>query len=1056
MARYVSAFMLPLVMVIYLPMISQDAVADETAPAIAKLFDEAVVADDVHAVLLRTRKLPQQERYVALLRWVFPNENQTIRLMGATVRSSHGPGHNVISPVFDLLEIAKETGRLSELADRLDALKSSLPGRTEKQLRSDYALRALVALEAQDKSAADTAIVRLMELVRVAPFMPARDKWPELLVASRGVTRHSSQGTVHDLVSLLREALNAHPPQGDDEAFRNLVCGLIGEVRWQTETKSETDEGVATRQTDWIPTSGSASRAGGTGLVAADWRKNSSNEFLHVTGHLDDFLLYAIPLSGSFEITGEIAGHGQTQLLLGGQILGAAAEQQRATGIFRTGVIAQPIDPLLQWSTRWVRFRAQFTEDRLRLFLNGRLVSDEPLGPNRSPWIGFHSCWWAEAAMRNVLISGSPRIPDAVAMSESPPMEEWRSYFHQSVGFEGASWCCSRNADGHSEIIGRRATEIGETPCESVLHYVRPLRDGDRVEYDFYCDESTEPAHPVLGSTAYVIRPEGVMIHEVTNAEFEQRELSPDHLRPLETNWIVAQPSLKPGKWNHLEIAIEGNTVGLTLNGARIANVPLPSTAPQPFGLFHFSERSEARARNIQLKGRWPTELPALSEQSLADLATFQIDQRIPELEDSFKHDFVGAGPNSPLIRVAPVQQTNHRPHPHGLASSCQSTGSWEATELSAGVELHGDFDLEVAFEKMGRMGTGWSGIMLNVEFANATEHLARAMLAKDPNAMGPMLQASLSELRNGERFYDHFDIVDCDSTEGRLRIARRGELVHYLFAEGDSPTFRVFGERKVSTAPTKVGGVKLVLNCHAGAQCNVIWKSLSARAERIVEHPEAPTRSVEELDRTRDQLAAAFEYDFAAEGLNADRFFKLYADPNGVQKVDNGVKVTKTSQGSWSFTQLLGKTRFTGDFDLEVEFEELKLTGKEHAGVLLAANLDDATSTSHRLVRQRDALQRQNVHSQLQTTTPKGTTFETFDGWPCTLERGRMRIARRGQAIYFLMTNNDAKYQIVNQRNCLNSASTRQGIKLECLANGTSTSSIVWKKLRLRAENIE
>lgn len=122
MARYASVFMLPLV--IFSLMIAQGAPADETTPAVAKLFDEAVVSDNVHAVLLQTRKLPQQERYEALLRWVFPDENRTIRLIGATVRSSAGPGHNVISPVFDLLEIAKEAGRLSELADRLDALKS--------------------------------------------------------------------------------------------------------------------------------------------------------------------------------------------------------------------------------------------------------------------------------------------------------------------------------------------------------------------------------------------------------------------------------------------------------------------------------------------------------------------------------------------------------------------------------------------------------------------------------------------------------------------------------------------------------------------------------------------------------------------------------------------------------------------------------------------------------------------------------------------------------------------------------------------------------------------
>lgn len=1057
MPRSALVFMSALVIAFLAQMVPREVQAGEVLPAVAKLFDEAVVADNVAGILHRTRRLPQTERYEALLRSVFPDGDPSIRIMGATVRSGLSPGENVQSPAFDLLDAARETGQLPDLANRVHALESSRLPRTEKLQRSVLAMRALVALETQDKKAADTAILQLMELVRIARPMPARDKWPELLVASRGVTRSPSQGTVHDLVSLLREVQNTHPPQGDDEAVRNLICGLMGLVRWQTDSASENVGGPVAGATDWVPATGTASRVGGAGLVAADWRRNSKNELQHVTGHLDDFLLYAIPLYGEFEITGDVAGYGQTQLLLGGQILGAAAGHQRATGLFCSGVITQPIDPLLQWSTHWVRFRAQFSEDRLRLYLNGRLVSDEPLNPTRSPWVGFHSYWWAEGAVRHVQVAGSPRIPATVPMSESSPMEEWRSYFHQSVGFDGASWRCVQDADGQFEIIGRQATEIGRTPYESLLHYVRPLRDGDRVTYDFYCDATTEPVHPVLGMKALVIHSDGVMLHDVTDGEFELRELSPDNLSPLPSSRDAKKSvPLNLGAWNHVEVGIEGDLATLTLNGAPVASLQLDSAAPQPFGLFHFSERSEARARNIQMKGRWPTELPALAEQSLADLTTSQLDQRLPELTAAFSHDFVRDGLTSPLMQIAPIQQANHQREPTGLIARCQSTGPWEATELSAGIELHGDFDVEVAFEGMKRTGTGWAGIMLNVEFADATEHLSRAMLGKDPVAMGPMLQASLSELRNGERQYDHFDIVDCDSVAGRLRIARRGDLVHYLFAEGDSPTFRVFGDRKVSAAPTKAGGVKLVLNCHAGAQRDVIWKSLSARAERIVEHPEAPTRTVEELDQTRDQLASAFDYDFATEGLNTDRFVQLYADPDGVQKVAQGVKVTKTSRGNWGFTQLLCKTRFTGDFDLELEFDEMKMTGNEHAGVILSANLDVATKACYRLVRDRDVLQRQNVHSQLQVTTPKGMTFEAFDGLPIAPDRGRMRIARRGQAIYFLIAEADAPYQMVNRRPCSNAASTKLGIKLECLANGTSTSSVVWKKLRLRAEKIE
>ena len=1028
--------------------------ADETVPAVSVLFEEEVLTDNVLAVLKRTRGLSETERFEPLVQWVFPASGRTVRVGGALVCSNLEPGHNVQSPVFELLDIAKTTGRMEELADRISTLEASKSVRTETQQRSLLALKALVFLAANDTSAADTAILRLTELVRQAPPMAARDKWPELLVASRGVMRYPSQETIHDLIGLLRELQNQHPPQGDDEATRSLVSSLMGQMHWQTKWGGKADEGLATIIPDWIPATGTASRAGGTGLAVLDWRRNPQNEIDHVSGHLDDFLLYAVPLRGDFEITGDIAGYHQTQLFLNGQILGAANEYQRAAGIFRSGVIPHPIDPPLQWPSHWVRFRAKFTGDRRQLFLNGRLVSDEPLKQPQIPWVGFHGYWWTAAAVRHVQVSGSPVIPSTVSMSESVTLDDWRSYSHQSVGFENANWRCAPDAEGKHQIIGGQATEFAGTPYESLLHYVRPLRDGDEVEYDSFCDETTELAHPAVGTQAFVIRPEGIMRHEVTAGEFEQRELSPDNLSPLDSRAInVKAPPLKRGEWNHVMIAREGDVATLTLNGTRVASLPVPAVCH--FGLFHFSDRSEARVRNVQMRGRWPTELPALPEQSLADLTTSRLDQRVPELTAAFSHDFICDGFLSPLVRVPPIQIVNFKPQKSGLAATCQSTGPWQLTELSTGVELHGDFDVEVAFENLHCVGTGWSGITMNVDFDDTSRHTTRAMFAKDPAGACPMLQASLSEQRNGEVLYDHFDLVDCESSAGRLRLSRRGDVVHYLFAEGDSPTFRSFGERNVSTSPTKANGITLQINCHAGAQCGVTWKKLSARAERIVEHPVSLRLSLEELDQSRDQLTSVYKYDFAVEGFNTDRLLSLYEDPNGIRKVANGLMVSKTGQGGWTFGQIFARTQFTGNFDLEVEFEDLQLTGKEQAYLILAANLIDDEGSSFRLIRERNDKQEQTVYSQ-RLRERWGGKYENSEILPNTTDRGRLRIARRGKEICFLIAGDDGPYQMVSQQPCSESASTTLGVKLECLVNGTAKSSVVWKTLTLRAENVD
>ena len=774
----------------------------------------------------------------------------------------------------------------------------------------------------------------------------------------------------------------------------------------------------------------------------------------HVSGHYDDLLLYQSPLRGDFEITGDATGHGQTQLMLSGQILGAIDGTQLAAGTFRSGGIASLVQPPLQWHSPWVRFRAQFTGDRLRLSLNGRKVSEFPVVHERDPWIGFHSRWWTSAAVRNVQIAGSPQIPASVKMSSSQSLEGWKADGRQSVGFDSADWQCVSDAEGHNQITGRRATEMDGTHDESLLRYVRPLSSGDAVEYEFYFDASTGPTHPTLGTTAFIIQPDGIMLHEMTDAGYDQTERPPDnHYLPAGKDLRRLAVPLRSDAWNRVRLELDGELAKLSLNGKDVLDYHMGKSAHLPFGLFYFADRTQAKVRDVVMHGGWPTELPSLPEQSLADLTVSRIDDRLPALTASFAHSFVRDGLHSPLLLVAPAQQMSLESQPKGVVAHSQSAGPWQPVEMSVSAELHGDYEIEAEFSDLERSGTGWAGILLNLEFDDPARHLSRTMLLKDPAGQGPVLQASLSEEKNGERIYDHFDLIDCDSTSGRLRVSRRGDIVHSLFAEGDSPTFRSIGQRKVSTAPTKTGRIVLQALSHANSQCRVTWKSLTMRAEQIVEHPAAPVYSLEELDRTRARLPAVWQYDFAAEGLKPERFVTWNVDPNGITQTPKGLKISKTAAGDWSFTTLLAKSLYSGDFDVEVAFEEARLSGKEHACILLTANLSDAERSSYRIVRMRDDQQRETVFSQLHKMTKQGTIHENFDGIPTEAVQGRLRIARRGRDICFLFAEADGPFRLVNQKRCSDVASTELGITLECLANGTATSSVVWKSLLLRAE---
>ena len=1030
----------------------------ESPAPLAALFDDDILADNTWETLNQTRTLPDAVRYETLKHWVFPAfSHGTLRVTGAFSRAGEEPLHNVHSPVFDLLDLAEKTGQLRELADHLDRLDSHAASHSESQNRSYWAMRSLVGLAMNDAEIAGEALQRLMELVRTAPQTVARDQWPELLVACRGLQRHASHDSVPELINLLNERQSQRPPTLDEGAVRGLVCSLIGQVRWQADAVGPAASHRETELQEWIPATGSSAWSRGSGYAPLVWRRNSRNEIQHVSGHSDDLLLYQSPLRGDFEITGDVSGHGQTQLMLSGQILGAIDGTQRAAGTFRSGGIANLVQPPLLWHSPWVRFRAQFTGDQCRLTLNGRQVSEYSVSHERDPWIGFHSRWWTSAAVRHVQIVGSPQIPKSVMLSTSPSLEGWKAYGRQSVGFESADWQCDQDAAGHNQITGRRATELDGTHVESLLRYVRPLRSGDAIEYDFFLDASTGPTHPTLGTTAFIIQPEGIMLHEVTDSEYDQTELPPDNLSvPTGESLGRVSVPLKSNAWNRLRLERDGELAKLSLNGKDVLHHHMGKSAHLPFGLFYFADRTQAQVRDVVLHGGWPTELPSLPEQTLADLTVSQIDDRLPALTASFSHSFVQEGLHSPLLQFARAQQMFLDPQPVGVVAHSKSAGPWLPVELSVSAELHGDIEVEAEFADFERSGAGWAGILLNLEFDDPARHLTRTMLLKDPAGQGPMLQASLSEEKNGERIYDHFDLIDCDSTSGRLRVSRRGEIVHSLFAEGDSPTFRSIGQRKVSTSPTKTGRIVLQALSHAGSQCRVTWKSLTMRAEHIVEHPAAPVYTLEELDRSRSRLPAVLEYDFATEGLKPERFVTWNVDPNGITQTPKGLKVSKTAAGDWSFTTLLSKSLYSGDFDIEVAFEEARLSGQEHACILLAADLSDAEQSSYRIVRMRDDQQRETVFSQLQRMTKQGVIHDSLDGFPAEAGQGRLRIARRGRDICFLFAEADGPYRLVNQQRGSDVASNELGVKLECLANGTATSSVVWKSLSLRADKVD
>jgi Tol biopolymer transport system component len=85
-------------------------------------------------------------------------------------------------------------------------------------------------------------------------------------------------------------------------------------------------------------------------------------------------------------------------------------------------------------------------------------------------------------------------------------------------------------------------------------------------------------------------------------------------------------------------------------------------------------------------------------------------------------------------------------------------------------------------------------------------------------------------------------------AASGRLRLARRGDQLHYLFAEGDSEIFRTFHTELMTDADTERDGVRLHSFSANIGKSDVIWKKLVLRAERMTWYPELPEFSTLKL----------------------------------------------------------------------------------------------------------------------------------------------------------------------------------------------------------------
>ncbi|MBC8166226.1 MAG: DUF1583 domain-containing protein, partial [Bryobacteraceae bacterium] len=275
-------------------------------------------------------------------------------------------------------------------------------------------------------------------------------------------------------------------------------------------------------------------------------------------------------------------------------------------------------------------------------------------------------------------------------------------------------------------------------------------------------------------------------------------------------------------------------TVAIELNGQVVYERNLEPTNQRTFGLFHFLDSSAVRVRNAVMRGDWPKAVPPVAAQELADDTTDKLDAELAGLKSVFSHDFQKDGVPDQYFK-SPVPNPTLRivPGPLGVQASQRAAGTHVGFNIYPRFSLCGDFDIEARFTGLRIEGSGDAGIMLNATLEEELRHEYRALRMKTTPGNHD-LHSSVSVVRpDGGRTYVG-DSRSFEALRGRIRLARRGQRVFYLFAENDSDHFFLFGSEPASDADTAIDGIFLHTFCNGVSISQVTWTKLVLRAERI------------------------------------------------------------------------------------------------------------------------------------------------------------------------------------------------------------------------------
>jgi len=1015
--------------------------AQSDSAARVDVFGDGFLAENARRVCQQAVKLEGSDRYRFLSDFVLPPHSHNSLRTPVVLTPLNSPslpiepsiesagriqtGGQIESPLLDLVDVARQLNRLDELRSRFEAA----PNVRSKDQIARLAGLTLVSLAAAETELAARQLAWIYEIVAATRELRGESEGALLLAIHAGAGHAETQAVARDLAYNLHETHLDLVAPGAWRPFHRHVAALAKQI---ADAFSEDTEGATAQPaspqnkpddefSQWRFGSLFTAKSRGMGCPPNVWSRDAGI-VRKTSGHSIDLLYFQSPLEGDFEVECDASVFKWRSIhpTYGGYWAGVEPNRKRR----RIGTLAEldsdllPLDSQLTKFRHEIHYRISVHGQQMEVFGNGRLLNSIELPKDHDPWLALRRSAKHSARIWNVRITGQPEIAAELRLSESPNLEGWIPYFGEStadVNGRSSHWRRAGNDSTGQLIAGRKDARLPSgSDDERLLYYHRPMLEDGTVEYKFFYKAGQSTVHPAIGRAAFLLKPDGVNLHWVTDGKFDRSDLSPGNsiVEPENRRGPERLP-VKADDWNAVRLTLIGDTAGLFLNDVQIYERSLEASNQRNFGLFHYADRSQAVVKNVVWRGDWPKQLPSMYDQEFAGDDTRNIDLSASQLPATFRHSFNEDQFPFGKFALSEGEVADTRSGSEGIYVQRHGSGRYKRTTLATQLAIGGNFDIRASFDSLTTKPSDGGHSSVSVLIRLADELATQANFRRRHNRFDDREDQHLayadvaSSPKDGLR-RTNIGYKPAEATSGTLRVVRRGNRLFTMIAEGESPNFRITAESEFPTDDTQLGGVLLSAMTFKESFVSIRWKELVIRAERITGpavNVAAPVVTLADLNRKRDALPVVGDFDFAKKAPSVGEFYQWGTLAPWDARA-GGQMISHVGRPTWAASGMTPRKAIGGDFDITANFDLKKIvdpTVGDRSTVYLKSIFGPTGQTQASLMFEINSEGARKVYARLGTRKPDGGHNYRAVGNIGTEEISVLRIARYGTSMYFL-----------------------------------------------------